>query len=111
MRAVDERIAEETARRIEQFIEAGFADGGVRPDPGRRLARPRRVNEEALAPERSDRGDFDGIDARKRRRRRLKLCQKGLGARALDFDQHTLRIVAHEAAERQPRREAISVRL
>ena len=35
MGAVDQRIAEEAARRIEQLLEAGLADGGVGADAGR----------------------------------------------------------------------------
>ena len=53
MGAVDQRIAEEAALRIEELLEAGVADGGVGADAGGRPALPRRVDDESFAADRT----------------------------------------------------------
>ena len=61
MGAVDQRVAEEAARRVEQLFETGVAHGRVGADAGGRPALPRGVDDESLAADRRDRGGLDRV--------------------------------------------------
>ncbi len=105
VRAVDERIAPATIPGIEQFRETVRTDGGVRGDVravAAAVAGDDRERHRFIA--RRARAAFHLRDPRQPRRFRgeaaLELVEPV--GRALDLDVHTLAVVAHEAAERQP---------
>ncbi len=100
--AVDVGIVEARVGRVEQFLEASFADGEVRGDANRRLRAPGAFPDDEVGRTRGvDRRHLDVGDARRRRRLGGEVAQERIQPcpGALDVDFHAVVAVQDPAGE------------
>ena len=99
MRAIDEGIEIKAAVWIEQFVKTILANGGVGNNAGRGFAVRARLDRKSAHGLWRNSSQLDTIDARQRRRLAAQRVDELVYARAFDFQQHALGVVAHEAVE------------
>ena len=105
MRAIDEGIEIKAAVWIKQIVETILANGGVGNDAGRGLAVRAGLDRKSTHGLWRNASQLDAIDARQRRRVAAQRVDELVYARAFDFQQHPLGVVAYKTVEREFARE------